>query len=133
MRATRYCFWALCHVACNRYVDVSMSDRIKLAEAMGWRQFNEWIWLEPTVSMKFAEGLFRRGQHIQWSTEDDLPDPENDANDDYAVLEWMRIEFTSDQIGLALLRLGENAGGPISLSKYYQIGDYARAALKVME
>ena len=85
--------------------------RIKLAEAMGWTSWNA-RWLTP-----------------DHKTITDLPDPFTDANDDYAVLEWMREQATwvvgdvSDQF---CDQLEWNCWE-------YQIGDYARAALKVIE
>ncbi len=56
-------------------------------------------------------------------------DPFTDANDDYAVLEWARKQewFGKFQAALSDLRPG------YSFPSYqYQIGDYARAALKVI-
>ena len=50
-------------------------------------------------------------------------DPWVDANDDYAVLEWMR---TTDDKRFSL------GHGPYGYQCIYQIGDYARAALKVL-
>ena len=54
-----------------------MSDRIKLAEAMGWKKHpsEDW-WQSPKQS------VFKPVEY--------LPDPFTDANDDYAVLGWMR-------------------------------------------
>ena len=52
------------------------------------------------------------------------PDPFTDANDDYAVLEWMR---RSDDKRFTV------GHGPYGYQCTYQIGDYARAALKVLE
>jgi len=74
-----------------------MNDRIKLAEAMG--------------SVPSCD----------WSTFD----PFNNANDDYAVLEWMRKEMPHNQ----WLKVQKH-WTPAWL---YQIGDYARAALKVID
>ena len=81
-----------------------MSDRIKIAEAMG---------------AKCVDGVW----HWKGSTWDSLIfDPFTDANDDYAVLEWMRKRNK-----LQCLR-----------SRYwnrscdYRVGDYARAALKAL-
>jgi len=76
----------------------------KLALAMGW---------------KLIDGVW----HGKGSTWDSLMfDPENNANDDYAVLEWMRRNdadlFVLDQ--------------EITAASLYTIGDYARAALKVL-
>ena len=87
-----------------------MSDRIKLAEAMG---------------AKCVDGIW----HWKGSTWNELLfDPLTDANDDYAVLEWMRAEVRRE--GISWL----NGCGLLSLAAHnYQIGDYARAALKVLE
>ena len=97
-----------------------MSDRIKLAEAMGWMR-----WEHPNRT------------HLAWTHPDTdklaalergLPDPFTDANDDYSVLTWMRngdmSDFSDfcDELYVAVGR------GKIWK---YQIGDYARAALKV--
>ncbi len=46
--------------------------------------------------------------------------PFSDANDDYAVLEWMRRERK-----ISYRNIGQ--------SYCYQIGDYARSALKVID
>jgi len=58
--------------------------------------------------------------------------PFTDANDDYAVLEWLRASheagnFNTETWGKCASRIAFNTG----LS--YQIGDYARAALKVLD
>jgi len=83
-----------------------MNDRIKLAEAMG--------------SVPSCD----------WSTFD----PFTDANDDYAVLEWMRDN--SRRMGFpgyvgALSDVMEKRLAA-SHAANYRIGDYARAALKVI-
>ena len=90
-----------------------MSDlerRIKLAEAMGWGQ----------VDMADIGPC--------WQSPDNrilpLPDPFASADDDYAVLEWA---------------YGQGEVFALKFAKHlkniwrYQIGDYARAALKVIE
>ena len=83
-----------------------MNDRIKLAEAMK---------VEYWRSEVFGGAL-------------GLPDPFTDANDDYAVLEWMRSEARREGVSWM------NGSGILSLhATNYQIGDYARAALKVIE
>ena len=48
-------------------------------------------------------------------------DPFTDANDDYAVLEWMRKNYGASLFGKHL-----------KFCSWYQIGDYAKAALKVI-
>ena len=105
-----------------------MSDRIKLAEARGWTKSRQPDWWIPP-GYKWGDGLSAPTHK--------LPDPENDANDDYAVLEWARKEWRDKATnkkkygpGFSFKwytfreRLGSNT--------MYQIGDYARAALKVI-
>ena len=56
-------------------------------------------------------------------------DPFTDANDDYAVLEWIRAQgIMGSKIATELSKAG---CGKWSID--YQIGDYARAALKVID
>ncbi len=90
------------------------NNKVKLAEFVGWDKVvfsipgepDRVFWHHP------QKGIFT---HVP-------PDPFTDANDDYAVLEWMR-RHAHDY-------------GPM-MSKHsawlYQIGDYARAALKVIQ
>ena len=94
-----------------------MNDRIKLAEAMGLRRKNKYLryamWFNPTKKVLERNLKF---------------DPFTDANDDYAVLEWMRSDVNAWQYQYEKeLMLTNNKCGD------YQIGDYARAALKVIE
>jgi len=99
-----------------------MNDRIKLAEAMGWK----------IISHDFPEGPMTRTVDGVVQIRKLPPDPENNANDDYAVLEWMRDKFFEGGI----LRYGEwtkAINSVIPYSRDYRIGDYARAALKVIE
>ena len=96
-----------------------MNDRIKLAEAMGWKH------------EQMRENLRRACWHLppaeDWRYSAALPDPYTDANDDYAVLEWMRKENNKPwQFELSQL------DGRKRYKWDYQIGDYARAALKVL-
>ena len=100
-----------------------MNDRIKLAEAMGWASAgdpdgNVWWSAPPT---KYPESYC-------FDT-DELPDPFTDANDDYAVLEWMRNNATwvvGDETDKFFDQLEWGTWE-------YEIGDYARAALKVIQ
>ena len=65
------------------YLD--MEDRIKLAEAMGWR--HDTVQTEnPRVTW------WTNGEISRTSLSGTVPpfNPFTDANDDYAVLEWMR-------------------------------------------
>ena len=90
-----------------------MDNQIKLAEAMD----DAIVW---------RNGIpFRHGSIVEF-------DPENDANDDYAVLEWFRNEYMTTswhwmkfREALYLLNHETDSG--------YLIGNYARAALKVIE
>ncbi len=96
-----------------------MSDRIKLAEAMGWSReghdFGQDTWLKDNV-IAFAPDSQR-------TKEDEIPDPFTDANDDYAVLEWMGNHDL-------ICRFNDE----LTDHKFtYKLGDYARAALKVLE
>lgn len=55
--------------------------------------------------------------------------PFTDANDDYAVLEWMRNgRHDHPEIWVEFKRLNTDW-----LPFHYEIGDYARAALKVLD
>ena len=105
------------------------NDRIKLAEAMGWTHLAKRVgwWMPPGVP-----------ESTQcWSGADELPDPFTDANDDYAVLEWMRTQYLWQDIKSEFYSLREHTESVKWLSgRYtwnYQIGDYARAALKVID
>ena len=53
-------------------------------------------------------------------------DPRKDANHDYAVLEWYRARG-GDKYGFCV-----HVDFSEKLQMHYQIGDYARAALKVL-
>ena len=80
-----------------------MNDRIKLAEAM---------------KLPAIESVKKHGMHVGWF------DPFTDANDDYLVLEWMR---ETESVYCAYDEIEHE------WSLDYQIGEYARAALKVIE
>jgi len=111
-----------------------MDDRIKLAEAMGWKH------TAPSEGGITDKKLWHweirdPDKRIAWYPHE-LPDPENDANDDYAVLEWMRqtYEHNSKERMLFGIYLAEQFGVTKEKLNFlnYQIGDYARAALKVI-
>ena len=90
------------------------NDIIKINVAMGWRKHdidNVHKWMPP------GHDKYDKSYAKSWVC---LPNPFKDANDDYAVLEWMRKEGT---IGWHNT-LDKDAAG------YYKIGAYARAALK---
>jgi len=93
-----------------------MNDRIKLAEAMGWgigcdTCDDQCIGVPPGDDRPYGQGNLTT-----------MPDPFTDANDDYAVLEWM------------LVRTPDSSHGRIYLGNKwdYKIGDYARGCLKVL-
>ena len=97
-----------------------MSDRIKLAEAMGWTNSHQFRWDGP------GDGEYRN----------DPPDPFTDANDDYAVLEWFRQRAEKyKELGKpypeSLWQMSEQMNKGTRLT--YQIGDYARAAALVLD
>ncbi len=94
--------------------------RIKLAKATGWKVENaDRIYSEPTI----PNGRYGHLPHM--SVGAPIPDPFTDANDDYAVLVFAR------KWGLKKWdKFYEHL--PTCLADDYQIGDYARAALKVL-
>ena len=56
---------------------MSDKDGIKLAKIMGWTTVScDHLWVSPDIN--------------QMSPQIDPPDPFTNANDDYAVLEWVR-------------------------------------------
>ncbi len=105
-----------------------MNDRIKLAEAMGWK-FEE-VDHEYRYCYKRPDG-HRDAFRIKEAYDTVIPDPENDANDDYAVLEWARDYTELTPLGSVSWPILDVMGGALQIN--YQIGDYARAALKVIE
>ncbi len=92
-------------------MSIGMNDRIKLAEAMG----------QP-----IKDSVMYFGHKFT------LFDPFTDANDDYAVLEWMRgrkEDLSDPEWGADWYKFSKEIG----YGCWYKIGDYARAALKVIE
>ncbi len=93
-----------------------MIDRIKLAEAMDWIPYpmgadpND-----PATSWESADNKF----HANFN-------PFTDANDDYAVLEWMRSPLMYGK-GFVYTKIFKFLGSE------YQIGDYARACLRILD
>ena len=86
-------------------------DRIQLAEAIGG----------PTW-----EAYINPGRHPELV---ELSDPYTDANDDYAVLKWMRnwrFKGVSEHGAL------QRCFGKRNTMAHYKVGDYARAALKMI-
>lgn len=108
------------------------TDRIKIADAMGW--------IFPEGPMEWA----CPPNHPDPPGKGNLtviPDPYTDANEDYSVLEWMRIRtrfFISD----GPVDRADNVKGReewilfrsgLHPPELYNVGDYAKAALKVIE
>lgn len=97
---------------------------IKLAEAMGWNVL--------------PNGLCVKGPDNNKQIRKDPPNPFTDANDDYAVLEWVR-EQAEDNPAMweafrdAISDMTSHEKGFAPYTWRYQIGDYARAALKVID
>ena len=105
------------HTTPEKVSGMSRDSRIKLAEAMGW----EWQQSSDPLIGRWSFGGMTHDYGL-WHHY--IPDPENDANDDYAVLEWMRKEregFSTCYLLTTRTRWS------------YQIGDYARAALEVLD
>ncbi|KKM21792.1 hypothetical protein LCGC14_1631830 [marine sediment metagenome] len=110
--------------------------RIRLAEARGWVKVTENRWVPADCKGKGP---------LDWDDRDakyafELPDPENDANDDYAVLESMRKRPIGDRAAFdfALVELVDNRKEITKASIWmvgrgYEIGDYARARLKLLD
>ena len=99
-----------------------MNDRIKLAEALDRFDFSD----------------MRSRAPDNW-TDDDVCkmcsfDPFTDANDDYAVLEWYRQTHFYKKDKRATKEwmdyVDTLCDGP--LVPWYQIGDYARATVKIL-
>jgi len=97
-----------------------MKDRIKLAEAMGWvlqKGVNQSLWIPPENY---------NGARIY-----QLPDPENDANDDYAVLEWAKKQ-DEEFWGKFCVALTDVVGNYAYLWEYH-VGYFASAVLRVLD
>lgn len=113
-----------------------MNDRIKLAEARGWKHYPP---SEGGIQDKklwhWELGRGTRNKQIAWYPHE-LPDPFTDANDDYAVLEWIRNDFCVVNKGEWLEGMSEKwklFKDNLPPHQLYQIGNYAKAALKVID
>lgn len=93
-------------------------DRIRLAEAMGWIRVPHDF---GSDSWENSQG-FGHANHVG-----ELPNPFTDANDDYAVLGWMRDEFTPDEIELCLDHIGQGHRWA------YETGNYAQGCLALLD
>jgi hypothetical protein len=106
-----------------------IEKQIKLAEAMGWVRINDedmaW-WPAPyiidRIKKEYPDALC-----VDYVGRDGLPDPFTDANDDYAVLEWLREKYDAQEV----INAFESMDGG-NCCDLYEVGNYARAALKVI-
>jgi len=88
-----------------------MNDRIKIAEAMGYAFIPLTdSWLTPCGKRTVKK----------------LPDPFTSADDDYACLDYFRIN-KNDGVDHFIVEIERG------WQSEYQIGDYARACLRVIE
>ena len=98
-----------------------MNDIIKLAKARGWREHdvdNVHKWMPPHYEK------YEKRYAKSWVC---LPNPFKDANEDYAVLEWARETWSKHSSEWCDFWFDLPHAGS------YKIGDYARAALKVID
>lgn len=102
-------------------LDDERRARIRLAEAMGWvrtesvRRDGTPFWINPRTGTRTNDVS-------------DLPNPFTDANDDYAVLEWMRGQI-EPLWGKFLTAVTNN----VKYCWQYRIGANACAALEVID
>lgn len=91
------------------------SDRIRLAEAMGWGRIH-WREMIPERREWYGYLPYMSVAHV-------ILDPFNDANDDYKVLEWMLENHETQDIESAFEHIG------FGHRWAYDIGTWAKAAL----
>lgn len=115
----------------------SMKDRIKVHEAMGWE-------LKDAETYSFADST-KKNYRKQWHMPNGityssirLPDPENDANADVEILKfarenWHKADWTIFK--KAVFEQWEARTKKMSgiYPMNYEVGDYFRAALGVIE
>ena len=105
-----------------------MNDQIKLAKLMGWQHIPRTIVdAKPCGYWKEAHWRHPNGKEINNA---DFPDPFTDANDDYAVLRWMRplngrmpAHMADNRKWRQFIRL---------IDEPYILGNWAKAALRVI-
>lgn len=110
-----------------------MNDRIKLAEARGWKRGEVHTVAVMGTPVSAQRWIDPEGNDRAPSA---LPSPFEDANDDYAVLEWLRAEGAKGKspfVKFGRHRWQSVCDAMIRSRFGYQIGDYARAALKVIK
>ncbi len=97
--------------------------RININEMMGWKQWKPAVYDDLWMSPEGRGGLY--AYH--------MPDPENNADDDYKILEWAReqpLKFFSDfRDALRSLRMVTGMWHGSKYSWNYKVGDYMRAVL----
>ena len=105
-------------------------DKIRLAEAM------EWTHVPAVGSCAFIRWKIEDGEDIGLMNNIQPFDPENDANDDYVVLEWMRTQsaefvqaFKDALFDLRTYTLDERTFTRSKYSSRYELGDWAKATL----
>lgn len=97
--------------------------RVKLAKVMGYVG-------------EHMKGI--GGEAISWTDPDgkivtNIPNPEHDANDDVAVLEWARENLDDEEYAVAMIAVIEEQGADINSSfPMYLKGNYARAVCKLI-
>lgn len=119
-----------------------MIDRIELAKAMGWTDIAVRHGVSDGGATTALMAKPPMGSYCEWHVRNDgdfalLLDPEHDASDDYVVLEWMRENWQGKegqhakwhQIAKDIWWVWDEYAVEIP----YKIGDYARAALKVIQ
>lgn len=114
-----------------------MNDRIKLAEAIGWRWYDPY-WVSTGVPPHIAADV-EKYAYFGWASETppDPPfDPFESIEDDFEVLDWMRKQEPAiinphKSMSSGTLTEADILMGATQWS--YQVGNYARAALKVID
>ena len=97
------------------------ADRIRLAEARGWTHIESRRFKH--MGDKYLTGKAPNAPEKQWG-HSEIPDPEHDANDDYAVLLAAREKGLDEKL---YLWIGK------SLITDYEIGDFGRGYLKMLD
>lgn len=99
--------------------------RIRLAEAVKPRSIRDYYVQDGAVILDMPNGTSKR-----WA-------PDTDANDDYAVLDWARSGHRNDApqnwTQEEFVKFDRALEDAPHYSCDYEIGDYARAALKVLD
>lgn len=106
-------------------------DRRRLALAMGWQRVGR----TAESSLYYPPGCKSYGP----MGADEPPNPFEDANDDYDVLQWMRDKWLPKQQGWPSKNdppetlVWHNFKMSLQLPSAYKIGDYAICALSALD